>query len=274
MSVSGSRRRGNAELALLALNIQVFEQSFLDDVAGPSRSWTLVASVVGQSALLALVAVLPLIFTYKLPLEEWGLHTVLIAPPAPPQPAPPPAARVEQVAKPERYDEILMQPRSIPDQVTIIDKTPIVVTSVPAPGGVVGAVTGVSQPMLNGFIPMPPPVKPIRVGGRIQAARLVERLPPTYPEQAREENITGVVILEAIIDKAGQVRNIKLVGGHPMLAPSAIEAVSQWRYQPTLLNGQAVEVISRVEVTYTLSAPIDPRELRKQQRRERREAKP
>ena len=254
----------------------MFEQSFLDDAAGSKRSWSLAASVAGQSALLAITAVLPLIFTYELPLEEWGLHTVLIAPPAPPQAPPPPAVRVEQVAAPQRYDDILMQPRSIPNEVALIDdKTPVVALSAPAPGGVVGAVRGVSQPTLNpGFIPMPPPVKPIRVGGQVQSARLVERSPPSYPAEARENNITGVVVLEAVIDTAGRVRDIKLVDGHPMLAPSAIETVSQWRYKPTLLNGQAVEVVTRVEVIYTLTAPIDPKELKKQQRRDRRNAKP
>ena len=251
----------------------MFEQSFLDDVAGSKRSWSLAASVFGQSALLALVAILPLIFTYRLPLEALGLQAMLIAPPAPPQPTPPPVVRVRQVATPQRYDNILMQPTSIPDEVALYDeKTPVVALNAPAPGGVVGAVSGVAQPTMH--VPLPPPVKPIEVGGQIQAARLIEKLPPSYPEQAREENITGVVVLEAIIDKAGLVRDIKLLDGHPMLAPSAIEAVSRWRYKPTLLNSQAVEVVTRIEVTYRLSLPIDPKELKKLQRQQRRAAKP
>lgn len=255
----------------------MFEQSFLDDAVRSKRSWSVVVSVLGQSAVLAVIALVPLIFTYELPIEEWALHAMLIAPPAPPQPPPPPAVRIEQVASPQRYDEILMQPRSIPNEVALIDdKTPVVALKAPAPGGVVGAVSGVSQPILNpaGFIPMPPPVKPIPVGGNIQAARLVERIAPGYPEQAREDGISGVVILEAIIDKSGLVRDVKLLDGHPMLAPSAIEAVTQWRYKPTLLNGQTVEVITRVEVTYRLTEIVDPKELKRQQRRERRKAKP
>ena len=254
----------------------MFEQSFLGDAAGSKRSWSVAGSALGQTALIGVAALLPLIFTHQLPVDEWALHTVLFAPPAPPQPPPPPTVKAQQLSKPQRFEEMLRQPTAMPDQVALVhDRSPRVALSVQAPGGVVGAVTGLAEPDLASinFVPMPPTTKPIPIGGNIQSARLLKRVAPEYPEEARKENITGTVVLRAIIDKSGAVRDLELLEGHPLLAPSAIVAVGQWLYRPTKLNGQAVEVVTRVEVQYTLTAPVDPKELRKQQRRERRETK-
>jgi protein TonB len=81
---------------------------------------------------------------------------------------------------------------------------------------------------------------------------LIRRIEPTYPTLARQARIHGVVVLTAIIDKQGNIENLQLVRGHPMLAPAAIDAVRQWHYKPYLLNGQPVEVETTVTITFRL----------------------
>ncbi len=84
-------------------------------------------------------------------------------------------------------------------------------------------------------------------------AKLIRKVIPEYPPLARSARISGVVHLVGIIAKDGTIRNLQLVGGHPMLARAALEAVEQWVYEPTLLNGEPVEVIAPIEVSFTLS---------------------
>jgi len=76
---------------------------------------------------------------------------------------------------------------------------------------------------------------------------------PEYPADAKADHVQGQVVLQATIDKEGNVAKLELVSGHPMLAPAAIEAVKQWKYRPYLLNGAAVEVETQVTVNYTLA---------------------
>jgi protein TonB len=81
---------------------------------------------------------------------------------------------------------------------------------------------------------------------------VVYRIEPTYPPLAQQARIQGVVVLTAMIDRDGNIQNLRLVSGHPMLAPAAIDAVKHWRYKPFLLNGQPVEVETTVTVTFQL----------------------
>ena len=115
-----------------------------------------------------------------------------------------------------------------------------------------------------GNIPTGPPPKPpepaktqpaqrIRVGGKVRAPQILQRINPAYPPLAKQARISGLVKLEGIIAKDGTVQQLKVVSGHPLLAPAALEAVRQWRYSPTLLNGVPVEVISPLDVNFILS---------------------
>jgi TonB family protein len=92
----------------------------------------------------------------------------------------------------------------------------------------------------------------IRVGGNIQSTNLIEKVMPVYPPEAKEARIQGLVRFTAIIGTSGNIVNLQLVSGHPLLVPSAQDAVKQWRYKPTLLNGNPVEVITAIDVNYTL----------------------
>lgn len=93
----------------------------------------------------------------------------------------------------------------------------------------------------------------LRVGANVQAANLVWQTPPVYPPLAKQAKISGTVRLEAIIGCGGTVDNLRVISGHPLLLPAALEAVKQWRYRPTLVNGAPVEVVTGIDVNFSLS---------------------
>ncbi len=93
----------------------------------------------------------------------------------------------------------------------------------------------------------------VRVSSGVSTGLLIRKVQPTYPPLARQARIQGVVVLQAQISKEGNIQNLQLISGHPMLAPAAIEAVKQWKYKPYLLNGEPVEVDTQVQVNFTLA---------------------
>src|SRR5260370_17648570 len=92
-----------------------------------------------------------------------------------------------------------------------------------------------------------------RIGGNRQATQILSTPKPAYPPEAKQARIQGVVKLSVIIGKDGTVQDIKAMSGQPILVPASLEAVRQWIYKPTLLNGQPVEVETVVDVNFTLS---------------------
>ena len=86
----------------------------------------------------------------------------------------------------------------------------------------------------------------------MQSARLLNQARPVYPPLARQARVQGTVRLEAVISKEGAIEELKVLNGHPLLVQAALDAVKQWRYQPTQLNGVAVEVITTIDVNFTL----------------------
>jgi TonB family protein len=97
----------------------------------------------------------------------------------------------------------------------------------------------------------------IRVGGNVARAKLNKMVDPVYPSAAKAAGVSGTVILHAVISKDGTVQQVEVISGPPLLLESAMDAVKQWRYEPTLLNGQPVEVDTTISVAYRLGAP-DP----------------
>lgn len=95
--------------------------------------------------------------------------------------------------------------------------------------------------------------KQIRVGGNKQQLKLVSQARPAYPPEAKQERIQGVVQLEVTIARDGKVKNVDVTSGHSLLVPAAVEAVRQWVYETTLLNGEPVEVITQVDINFTLT---------------------
>jgi len=125
------------------------------------------------------------------------------------------------------------------------------------PGGVMGGILG-SVPVAA---PPPPKVeapkavapKRITVGGNVQQAMLISQPRPIYPPLAKQARISGTVRFTAIIGKDGSIQNLQLISGHPLLVQAATDAVRQWRYKPTLLNGEPVEVVTQIDVNFTLN---------------------
>jgi len=97
------------------------------------------------------------------------------------------------------------------------------------------------------------PPKPISVSTGVQSAKIVRQVNPVYPPLARQARISGTVRLVAIIGRDGAIQNLQVTSGHPLLTPAAVEAVKQWLYRPTLLSGEPVEVITQIDVNFTLS---------------------
>jgi protein TonB len=120
------------------------------------------------------------------------------------------------------------------------------------PGGVVGGLLSSVAPVAPP--PPPKPVKrdPIRVGGNVQESKLIRRVEPVYPELAKRARVQGKVVLVVTVDEEGNVTDIKVTSGHPLLDEAAKSAVSQWKYSPTLLNGEPVPVIATVTVIFNL----------------------
>jgi protein TonB len=104
--------------------------------------------------------------------------------------------------------------------------------------------------------PPPPPVniqpidKVVRVGEGVQKANCIKCEPPEYPTLARTARVTDTVVLSALINKQGQIENLTVVRGHVLLRDATVKAVREWRYKPTLLNGEAVEVQTTISISF------------------------
>jgi TonB family protein len=95
--------------------------------------------------------------------------------------------------------------------------------------------------------------KKIRVGGNAQQTKLLVQTKPNYPPEAKAKGIQGAVVLEATIGKDGKVENLQVLSGEPLLAAAALDAVRSWQYSTTLLNGDPVEVVTNIDVNFTLA---------------------
>lgn len=240
----------------------MFEQSLIDEPRHGIRAWAIAASFVSQCLLLTGSALAPLVYTYELPVGAWVQHALLLAPPPPPRPAAPAAIPKPVVPLPARFESTIEAPAAIPDTVALLrdkERSSLAGLQIPGLTGVPGAQAGVEDGVLGvagGMLArISPPPKPIRVGGNVQRAKIVYQVSPVYPSEAVEQGISGPVHLEAIITAGGLIREVKVLSGDPLLAASALDAVRQWRYRPTYLNGQPVEVITQIDVIFHLRQP-------------------
>jgi periplasmic protein TonB len=244
----------------------VFEQSLLLD-HDSRKPWNFLASLSAELVVISLVLLIPLLYRNHLPAVHWKDITVGPAPPplerVVPRPAQSSGSRNITLAvapHPFYLDPATSSHAPQPQSFDLTSDAP------PTLGPGIGAVGSTST--LGTFTPYfvagpPPPrpvsavqqqpVAPLPVGGDVQMAKLVRKVLPEYPPIARAARISGVVRLIGTIGKDGTIRNLQLVSGHPMLARAALEAVQQWVYEPTLLNGKPVEVIAPIEVSFTIS---------------------
>lgn len=211
---------------------------------------------------------LALYFTDTLDLKQFA-STFLVAPPPPPPPPPPPAVvqvvRVKPMAKLMESGK-LVAPRVIPKEVKIIKEDPLAPdigggVAGGVPGGVAGgSMGGVIGGVIGGVstaVPLAPkregPKAPVRVGGRVKEPKLIQRVDPVYPALAKQTHMQGSVVIDAIIDEHGNVSQMQVVSGPPLLIQAALDAVRRWKYEPTYLNEEPVPVQLNVTVTFRLN---------------------
>jgi protein TonB len=157
-------------------------------------------------------------------------------------------------------DIVLRQPTRIPNHIeTAGDDAPVPIGGGPVIPGLrdAGGPGGVPNSVGTGSLPiMPaapvPAVHAVRLS-HMSEGDLIHKILPTYPPLARSARIQGTVVLQAMISKLGTIENLRLLSGHPMLAPAAIEAVRQWRYRPYILNNEPVAVETQITVNFSLA---------------------
>jgi protein TonB len=172
--------------------------------------------------------------------------------------------------------DMVTAPTVIPDRVAYVNDA-IDIGSLEAldhglsnrPGGPIGpgiagvpfalALPNVVAPPRPPDPPTPPPVpkieirEPIRVASSLQVSRLVKKVDPEYPILARRGRIEGTVIAEAHITGSGTIDSLRIISGNPLFFQSVLDAVKQWRYEPTLLNGEPIDVITTITVNFRLN---------------------
>jgi len=234
----------------------MFEELVISGKTKPTyKRWTVVVSILLQAGILGGSLLIPLWFLETLPKSM--LSTYLVAPPPPPPPSPPASTVVVRRRIPRIQVNTFVAPTLIPKKIVVIrDELPPDVGGAGVVGGVSGGEVG---GVLGGIIgppppPIPPPLPPnrIRIGGNVIAAKLKYQVVPEYSALAKTARISGTVTLHAIIAKDGTIQELSYVSGPALLMHSAQDAVIKWRYEPTYLNGQPVEVDTLIQVVFHL----------------------
>jgi protein TonB len=212
---------------------------------------------------LATAFALPLLLSSALPEPAGAVHAFLVNPlvaPPPPPPPPAPAGRPAAARKvPERVPAqpvSFIAPIEVPSELKPEEGLALGIEDGVAggveggvPGGVVGAIVG----GLPDSPTKPPPPRPLRVSGLVKEPVKIKHVAPVYPPVAVAGKIEGSVTLEALIDVRGRVIDVQILQGNPLFEEAALEAVRQWLYTPTLLDGVPVSLILTVTVHFQLA---------------------
>ena len=225
------------------------------------RSKTMPVSLVLHLIVATSIVLVPILASDQIPEPASAVKAFFVEPlaaPPPPPPPPPPAARAAiapRVApKPIVQNNAFVAPVEVPQEIKPEEGLDLGVEGGVA-GGVEGGVPGGVVGGVVGGLPdaPPPPQQAVRVGGQIKEPKKLKSVSPEYPDIARQARVQGVVILECTISPQGKVTEVKVLRGIPLLDQAAMEAVRQWVYTPTLLNGVPVPVIMTVTVNFKLS---------------------
>lgn len=210
------------------------------------RTYTIVLSIVVHALAACTAVIAPLLAADELPAPRTATEFMqVVALPAPP--APPPRAAVKS-APALRTDTA---PLSVPDGIAA--EPVIVPPAVDAyPGDGIISVGDCNCGFTDVAPPPPQPPPPLRVGGNVRPPLKISDIAPVYPPIARAAHVQGVVILEAVIAEDGSVRDVRVLRSIALLDAAATEAVRQWRFTPTLLNGDPVPVVMTITVAFTL----------------------
>ena len=231
---------------------------------------TVALSIAAHAIVLGILILVPLLQTQAITLPKVDMSMFLPRSNTPRDPVPVFSARHAAPNNTHTAPAVFTQPTSIPTQIVLVDDPsrpdgPIVPfrngpTGFDFPISSLSNRTGdIGLPVTPPTPPPPPPTPPpavdahpIRVSAGAQAAILIYQVKPVYPPIARQLRVQGVVVLEAVISKEGTIESLRTVSGHQLLNQAALDAVKQWRYQPTLLSGEPVAVITTVMATFTL----------------------
>jgi protein TonB len=241
----------------------MFAESMLETSWGQRtrRGWMTLTSFALQVLLLGILITVPLLRTVGIPLARTISTPITLgrrnaAPPTVIRPHTVPSVGV--ISPGAR----LLMPSRIPTTIVWADDgqsqdTSSVVDGLGDSSVDLGATSGINLPVsgTTALMPLPPalPVHTFRTSSMLQGS-LIRRVEPVYPPMARTVRIQGSVVLDAVISKSGAIEQLQAISGHPMLIPAALEAVSQWRYRPYILNGEAIEVDTRITVNFILQA--------------------
>jgi periplasmic protein TonB len=240
----------------------LFDQTFVDTHVQTRRPWTLAASLTIQTVLVAILLLSPLLHIAALqPPETLPLLLSLQPLRQPPQP-PAKATPQTAAARPIFRGAVLQAPVSIPKDIDMTADAPELATGYATPdtgvSQIIGLIPGIAVPPPAAAIPsaktkpIAPPAAPVRVGSGVQSAKLIFGPKPAYPRLALATRTQGTVRIQALIGRDGAIRNLQVLSGPPLLLAAAIEAVKQWRYRPTLLNSEPVEVVTEIDVNFTI----------------------
>ncbi len=249
----------------------MFDPIISENTARTRRPLAVALSFSGQVVLVTLAVVAPLLHTETI--APGYLRHVISAPRrlGPVRVFTPSSPTGELRARPGLRvftDHVLRQPAQVPSAILPEMKAPspdlLAGLSGPAiPGDPNGVPYGAMVDLAPAARPEPPKPAPqppapaahapVRVGGNVQAAKLVHQVRPVYPPLARQARISGTVRLEAVISRSGLIESLQVMSGHPLLTQAALDAVRQWVYQPTLLNNVPVEVLTQIDVNFKLS---------------------
>lgn len=246
----------------------MFDPILNGNTARTRRPLAVALSFTGQVLVVSLAVLVPILHPEGI--APGGLSHVITVPSGrgEPEPIKQKAAAHTAVASAGRRvlaDPVFRQPADVPPAILIGEsELPAFTSQGPASPGIPGSSNGVPWGIGINAGPAPPPAaphsapppisarQPVRVGGNVQAAKLLHQVLPVYPPLARQARISGTVRLEAVIARNGVIQSLHLTSGHPLLAQAALDAVGQWTYQPTLLNGDPVEVLTQIEVIFKL----------------------
>jgi protein TonB len=248
---------------------RVFAEALLEHSSTRQRRspMDLAISFIVHFAILTLLLFIPLYFSQGIDMKRLET-TLLIAPMPPMAPAPPPPASMTRavhvapkVFTPGKLTAPTFIPKAVPTAST--DAAPPEETFNSSMGGVPGGVPGGQIGGITGGMPnvaapaMPAPIAerpkgPVRVGGNVKPPRLIFGPPAVYPTLAAQGHIHGMVVIDAVIDEHGNVIQEKVVSGHPLLLQAALKAVSERKYEPTVLDGEPTPVDLRVEVNFQM----------------------
>lgn len=259
-----------SETAVAAHGFKLFSEALLEmSTTRPGRrTFDFIASIFVHAFLLGTLLMIPFYFTEALDLTQFT-RTLLVAPPPPPPPPPAASAVVKRVVTIKRvfmHAGKLTAPSAIPQKIAMIKEQVLppdvvegVVGGVPGgvPGGQMGGViggiiTGAERASIPAMPRPPAPKAPIRVGGRVKPPRPISTPPPAYPPLAKIGRVQGEVDIDTVIDTDGNVVQMRVLSGPPLLIPAALEALRMWRYEPTYLNEQPVPVSMLVVVRFHL----------------------